>query len=231
MAASSEVRRIRDVIALSHVPPDWLLLDEFPLDGGKRKAGTPKIDLLAIKVLARGRHRPLTREAYEIKTSRQDFLYELRHPEKRQKAYSACNYYWFAVPEGLVQPEEVPSECGLISVSDGLACPIVEKSAEALKTDPPSPDFMVDVARRAYQVGRRDGASACAFERFDMLTNLAFMLIENKASALERKRAVLAMSRAIAAMQRHDEARELARIAAGREPMESWFVSRRLSSD
>src|SRR5262249_38652444 len=157
-------------------------------------------------------------EAYEIKVDRRDFLDELKNPEKRRRAYAIADHYWFVVPEELVTEDEVPPECGLIWVSRGETRPTMMKMAADLDTDPPSPLFMMDVARRAYQIGRRDGARACAFERFDLLTALAQMAIRNDATSTERKAIVQRVSRALVTMQRHPEAREIFRIAHGCEP-------------
>lgn len=158
---NTSVDDIRRMISIAHPDRHWLVLDEFPLEGGRRKTGTPRIDVLAIKTIKGGRCEPLTRIAYEIKVSRVDFLAELRNPEKRRKAYPVCDEYWFAVPEELVQEYEVPPECGLVWAVRGFAGPCVVKSARRLNPPRPSPFFMTDLARRAYQVGRRDGAATC----------------------------------------------------------------------
>lgn len=235
LTATVSARTARDVVNAiklavfqCHPSQYWLVLDEFPLDAGKRKAGAPRIDMLAIKTANGERCELLTRIGYEIKINRRDFLDELRNPEKRRKAYEICDEYWFAVPAGLVEPEELPPECGLLTIGSGVSCPCQMKSAEPLHPAPPSPAFMADMARRAYQVGQRDGAGTCAFERFDMLMDLAHMFIQNKTTAANRRAAVLKMATAIREMRRHPEARALAEIAAGGEPTNVWFVQRRL---
>jgi hypothetical protein len=225
-----DANRIRQIIAVRHRPTDWLLLDEFPLEGGKRTLGTPRIDVLAVKLSNRVSYAPFSRIGFEIKVSRQDFLAELKNPEKRQRAYKICDEYWFVVPENLISVDEVPTECGLLSVVPGLAITCLEKMAKQLKPDPPTGFFMADLARRAYQVGQRDGAGTCAFERFDMLMNLAEMLIRNVASASERREAVNAMAGAIGKMQRRAEAQALREIAAGHESGAVWFAQRILQS-
>lgn len=221
---------IRRLICLAHPDRHWLVLDEFPLEAGRRTVGTPRIDVFATKISNGGGCRPLTRIAYEIKVNRADFLAELRDPEKRRKAYAICDEYWFAVPEHLVEEHEVPPECGLMWAVPWLAGPGVVKSPRKLRPHRPSPGFMMDLARRAYQVGRRDGAATCAFERFDLLMELAYMLIQDIATAKQRKQAVLRLSRAIMEMQRLPEARALARIASGEEPTPLCFVQRTLQS-
>jgi hypothetical protein len=221
---------MHEVIAHCHPFRDWIVLDEVPLDGGKRTVGTPKIDALAIKINRSGGSRlPFTRVAYEIKLNRQDFLREIRNPVKRQKAYQVCDYYWFLVPEDLVADDEVPSECGLLWVPMLAGYPIVVKMAERLNTKPPSPDFMMDVARRAYQIGRRDGSATCAFERFDLLLELVQLLVQSTSSRRERMAAVKTMASALSSMQRHAEARELLRVASGQLPT-SFGILPRLNS-
>ena len=221
--------RIRQVISQAYPARDWLLLDEFPLDAGRRRAGTPRIDVLAIQMSGRS-DKPLARVAFEIKINRQDFADELRNPAKRRKAYNICDEYWFVVPENLVEKEEVPSECGLLWAIPGFVVPCMIKSARRLKPKPPSASFIMDLARRAYQVGLRDGAATCALERFDLVMQSSDMLIKNRATAGQRKEMVLRISRALREMQRHPEAKALAQIAAGKGCTAVWFVQRSLNS-
>ena len=60
----------------------------------------------------------------EIKVSRSDFLADLRNKTEKHAALKDIqnrmkpNRFFYAVPEGLVQPEEVPEYAGLIWVSE-----------------------------------------------------------------------------------------------------------------
>lgn len=58
------------------------------------------------------------RMAFEVKTSRPDFLAEIRNPQKRQNALDISHVYYFATPKGLVDRTEIPPECGLIEVDE-----------------------------------------------------------------------------------------------------------------
>lgn len=50
---------------------------------------------------------------YEVKVSRSDFLGDKK--KGKWESYTAfSNYVWFACPEGLINPSEVPTGCGLI---------------------------------------------------------------------------------------------------------------------
>ncbi|MFD2168488.1 hypothetical protein [Tumebacillus lipolyticus] len=88
------------------------------------------------------------RVAYEVKVSRSDFLHEIKHQEKRQQALALSNQYFFVVPKGLVKPEEVPEECGLIYV-DGNQRARVVKQAPMRETAPPDWGFLCSIARRS----------------------------------------------------------------------------------
>ncbi|MCK9795944.1 hypothetical protein M1843_19535 [Isoptericola sp. 4D.3] len=54
--------------------------------------------------------------AVEVKISRSDFRSEVRNPGKQRPWVDASFEHYFAVPAGLVSPEEVPATSGLIEV-------------------------------------------------------------------------------------------------------------------
>ena len=58
-----------------------------------------------------------TRYAFEIKISRQDMMHELNHPKKRQWSFDMSNEFWFVCAPGIVKPDEIPENCGLLVVS------------------------------------------------------------------------------------------------------------------
>jgi hypothetical protein len=70
-----------------------------------------------------------------------------------------------------------------------------------------------DSKRYVSELGRRHGAATFAFERFDILLELAYMLIKNGATDKQRKAAVVKMSRAI-----------------GQDPTSTFFVQQTLHS-
>lgn len=63
----------------------------------------------------------MRRICYEVKTSRADFLGELKHPLKRRIGMRYSNEFYFVTPADLVQVAEIPPECGLIEA--GIATP------------------------------------------------------------------------------------------------------------
>ena len=52
----------------------------------------------------------------EVKVSRQDFLHELDDIEKRQRALDLSSQYNFVAPQGMISPNELPPEAGLLEM-------------------------------------------------------------------------------------------------------------------
>ena len=84
--------------------------------GGERRA-----DAL---VVGRGNE---TAIAIEVKVSRQDYRHEVEDSEKRALALELSSQYFFAAPQGMIEPHEVPDECGLLELGvDGKIRPTIE---------------------------------------------------------------------------------------------------------
>ncbi|MCU1248122.1 MAG: hypothetical protein JWQ49_1151, partial [Edaphobacter sp.] len=73
------------------------------------------LDAFALNCLP---HLAMKRVCYEVKTSRADYLCELKHPLKRRIGMRYSNEFYFVVPGGMLAPTEVPAECGLIEVGN-----------------------------------------------------------------------------------------------------------------
>jgi hypothetical protein len=58
----------------------------------------------------------MKRVCYEVKTSRADFLCELKQPLKRRIGLRYSNEFYFVTPAGLLNTSELPIECGLVEV-------------------------------------------------------------------------------------------------------------------
>lgn len=120
---------------------DWIYIEEVALpmtDFHQRR-----IDVLAIL----DRMEP-TIEAYEIKVNRGDFLRELEYQSKRIPAMAISNYFWFATPFGLIEPDEIPDGCGLITFDPANPSAhwiIIE--APYMPADPPDWRLVVEIAR------------------------------------------------------------------------------------
>jgi hypothetical protein len=69
------------------------------------------VDAFALNTLP---HTAMKRICYEVKTSRGDFLSELKQPLKRRIGMRYSNEFYFVTPAALVKPVEIPAECGLV---------------------------------------------------------------------------------------------------------------------
>jgi hypothetical protein len=123
--------------------PEGLLIFELRTGTGY-KAGEPnRLDAFFMaETLTQG----LRRIVYEIKTSRADFLRELREPRKRRAALRVSNQFYFVTIPGLVKAEEVPLECGLLELRGNMLDEVV--AAPYRDSMPASWLFFAAVARR-----------------------------------------------------------------------------------
>lgn len=93
------------------------------------------------------------RIAFEIKTSRSDFLNELERPEKRWLAQMYSHQFYYVAPKGVIKYQELPGGCGLIQVleKDGKLKLDTVYSAEVRDASPLPNSFIVSLLRNAYK--------------------------------------------------------------------------------
>ena len=103
------VRRIHTNHGLAD---SWAFFDELRLGTGYGRGKEQRIDAFACGLWSKN----WGSMAYEAKVSRADFLKELKSPLKRRMALRYSNLFWFVTPQGLVKPEELPVEAGLMEV-------------------------------------------------------------------------------------------------------------------
>lgn len=84
--------------------------------------------------------------AFEIKVSRSDFLSEIKKPEKRRLALHFSHEFYFAAPVGMIKPDELPPECGLLEVYEDLRVRMV-RSALHRETARPTWRFVAAISR------------------------------------------------------------------------------------
>ncbi len=90
---------------------EWLFLRELRLGTGTRNNFAQRLDAFALNCLP---HLAMKRICYEVKTSRGDFLAEMKRPLKRRMGLRYSNEFYFVTPPGLVEFGEVPVDSGLI---------------------------------------------------------------------------------------------------------------------
>ena len=109
----------RDIVAALqalHTGREWVSFPELRLGTGYGGKWEQRIDVFALSCYP---SHGLQSVAYEVKVSRSDFLRELKEPEKRRAAMELSNLFYFAAPAGLIQPGELPADCGLVEYQGG----------------------------------------------------------------------------------------------------------------
>jgi len=107
-----EAGRILRALANRHNPErGWLFLIEGAVTIGPGLVH--HVDGLAINLYHSQKYR---RVVYEVKVTRSDFFAELRVPEKTRRSAWFASEFYFACPDGLVKPSEVPEPYGLVVV-------------------------------------------------------------------------------------------------------------------
>jgi hypothetical protein len=117
VAAAATAQRLLDILERSfHASKSqWLFLRELRVGTGRRNSSAQRLDAFALNCLP---HLAMKRVCYEVKTSRADYLGELRQPLKRRVGMRYSNEFYFVVPGGMLSITEVPAECGLIEVGN-----------------------------------------------------------------------------------------------------------------
>jgi len=112
---SAAAQRSLDILehALHASKSEWLFLRELRVGTGRRNGSAQRLDAFALNCFP---HLAMKRVCYEVKTSRADYLSELKRPLKRRIGMRYSNEFYFVVPAGMLSIAEVPPECGLIEV-------------------------------------------------------------------------------------------------------------------
>lgn len=149
---------ILDLLAEKHPPPEWAFLREVRAGTGytgTRDRGRTleadverRLDGWAINGYSSKRRQ---RVAYEVKVSKGDFCRDVTKPLKRRAGLLLSNLFYYVAPAGVIAPDQVPPECGLLEV---VQCPVGLRVKEAVsapwRDTPPCPwSFVAALARRA----------------------------------------------------------------------------------
>jgi hypothetical protein len=92
-----------------HAASEWLFFRELRVGTGRQNNGAQRLDAFALNMLP---HTAMKRVCYEVKTSRADFLTELKHPLKRRIGMRYSNEFYFVTPANLVNCRGFPLSVG-----------------------------------------------------------------------------------------------------------------------
>jgi hypothetical protein len=147
-------KEITELLRQRYSPPEWAFFSELRVGtgyagGGQNQVKNPeqRLDGWAINCWP---SKGFTTIAFEIKVSRSDFLSEIANPDKRQQAIALSNEFYFVVPDGLVQVEEIPEECGLMVAKESSLR--IAKRSDINKEPLLNWHFMASIARRSGEV-------------------------------------------------------------------------------
>jgi hypothetical protein len=135
--------KIGAALATKYSPPRYAYFGEvFHSVGGGRRA-----DGLAI---AMWRSLGLYIHGFEIKTSRTDWLREVKNPSKAEDVFQFCDFFWLAASDPAIvkDDDELPPDWGLM-VPNGNALH-VRRKATKLVPKPIERDFLCSILRLAY---------------------------------------------------------------------------------
>lgn len=149
-------QKLLDAVQAMHADPRaWCMFRGLKTGTGFGNGCQQELDAWAISCWSSAGEK--SRITYEVKLSRSDYFRELKDPPKRKLGLMLSNFFYFVTPAGLVKPEELPPECGLIEVTDGKA----KKTVIAPRRDsyPPPWTFLASICRRVQSAENGSGVS------------------------------------------------------------------------
>lgn len=144
---------ILKALQIKHI--DCLQFPELRMGTGARADAERAIDLFVMEDIP---SKLFKRTAYEIKVSKSDFSRELADPCKRRAAVRFANEFYFATPERLIDPKNIPYDCGLIEVSEQGYCQVIVSAP--WHDNAPNWGFIAALARRIRKVEKCEIESA-----------------------------------------------------------------------
>lgn len=131
-----------------HPSPEWIYISELRNSTGfVRDVRT--IDAAVFNTWPGRNFRTI---AYEIKTSRSDFLAELKNPEKRSWVEESFNETNFACLNGICDMSEIPELWGLLIVSKNGNIIRQKKAACYRETSEMDYNVLISAMRRMYEI-------------------------------------------------------------------------------
>ena len=127
--AGYTAKNIVEILRKQHPKVEWVFAAEVRLASGYSNTsyhlqghehsihGDQRIDVFAMHCWP---SKKFKRVGYEIKISRNDFLNEIKKPDKRIATELFTNLAYFVAPAGLIKPDEIPDSWGLIEVSGDM---------------------------------------------------------------------------------------------------------------
>lgn len=135
--------QVRMLMRKRYPAPEWAFMEEVaPATGG----GRGYADAIAMNLYQSRGHAV---HGFEIKTSRSDWLRELKQPDKAEAIFKFCDYWWIVAPRGVVKEGELPPTWGLIDAREATLLTAV--AAPKLTAVPLTRGFFASIMRRSHE--------------------------------------------------------------------------------
>lgn len=145
---------LRKALRALYPLPQYALLFEVASGMGKTMHGYA--DAISMSLFP---SRGLDITGFEIKTARQDWLEELKNPDKAEHVGKFCDFWWLVTGnEQVAKREEVPDTWGLYVFTDKHLKAV--KRPKKLKAIPPDRAFIGAMLRRANEMAERERRKA-----------------------------------------------------------------------
>lgn len=141
-AGKVTTREIRLALRERYQQPEWALQEEVA--NGTGLTGRTYADAVAMHMYP-SRGNELV--GFEIKISRQDWLKELKKPDKSQWVQQYCDRWFVVAPKGMIQKEEVPITWGLMEFHEGKLT--IKRGAPDLPAKDINRPFMAAMLRKS----------------------------------------------------------------------------------
>lgn len=136
---------IRGLLRVRYPHPEWALCFEVANSTG---AGARRYaDAVAMCLYP---SRGLALHGFEIKCSKQDFLAEIKNPDKSVAVQKYCDHWWIVAPAAAVDESLLPKTWGWLRVDKDRL--VMAKAAPDLDATPITRAFMASLVRRANEV-------------------------------------------------------------------------------
>lgn len=146
--------RVIEALRARYAPPAFALLTEVPDGTGTQKVRTA--DAIAMSLWP---SRGLSLHGFEVKVSRGDWLKELAAPQKAERFWRYCDFWWLVLGDASIAKEvELPPTWGLlVPRGDRLH---VAREATLLEPEPIGRPFLASLFRKVAE-------SACSLEELE----------------------------------------------------------------
>ena len=136
---------VRTLLTKKFCQPEWCLLHEVSNGAGFSRTNSADVIFMGLWP-----SRGLEINGVEIKSSRTDWLREIKNPQKAEAIFKYCDRFWLAAEEKVVlNLNEIPATWGYM-LATGNKLKII-KEAPQLKPEPISRSFIAAMLKRATQ--------------------------------------------------------------------------------